>query len=287
MSNFASRSGFASTSATGRVTANLELYGNVHGYGDHQEQRPFPTDDTLNGIVANLFSTVGDALEDTALQPDVQSLLWSLCYLFHRKLDGIQRLLDENESKQRTAQEQQDGSEIRSVELERLIDKGQVLTERHAAFENMRDRASSEYEERTGSAWRPLAGSMVNRRTMTAAVVDSRDYVSAKRRAETEVFLPKGTKVACVGGRNYNDHIRIWAVLDEVRAEYPDMVLMHGGDRTGAEAIAHAWAANRKVPSYPFPPNFKRDGYGAPFKRNEFMFEQFPSVAVILSLIHI
>jgi hypothetical protein len=145
----------------------------------------------------------------------------------------------------------------------------------------MRDRASAEYEERTGSAWRPVSGSMVNRRTMTAAVVDSRDYISAKRRAETEVFLPKGTRVACVGGRTYNDHIRIWAVLDEVRKEYPDMVLMHGGDKTGAEAIAHAWAANRKVPSYPFPPNFKRDGYGAPFKRNEFMFEQLPTVAVI------
>lgn len=281
MSSFTNRSGFSSTSATARVAANLELYGNVHGYGDGEEHRPFPTDDTLDGIVANLFATIGDALDDTALQPDVQSLLWSLCYLFHRKLDGIQRLLDENEGRQREAQEQQDGSEIRSVELERLIDKGQVLSQRHAAFEHMRDRASAEYEERTGSAWRPLTGSMVNRRTMTAAVVDSRDYIAAKRRAETEVFLPKGTKVACVGGRVFNDHTRIWAVLDEVRAEYPDMVLMHGGDKIGAEAIANAWAANRKVPCYPFPPNFARDGKAAPFKRNDFMLEQLPTAAVI------
>lgn len=282
MSSYANRpSGFLSTSATGRVSANLSLYGNVHGYSDEHEQRPFPTNETLDGIVASLFSTVSDSLDDTALQPDLQSLLWSLCYLFHRKLDGIQRLLDENESEQRSGQEEQDGSEFSSVKLERLVERGQTLTERHAAFEHMRDRAAAEYEERTGSVWRPRSGSMVSRRTMTAAVVDSRDYIAAKRRAETEVFLPKGTKVAFVGGRTYNDHIRIWAVLDEVRAAYPDMVLMHGGDKTGAEAIANAWAASRQVPSYPFPPNFKRDGYGAPFKRNDFMFEQLPSVAVI------
>ncbi|MCV0371753.1 DUF2493 domain-containing protein [Filomicrobium sp.] len=281
MSSFRNRSGFASVSATGRVTSNLALYGNVHGYADGQEQRPFPADETLDNVVTNLFATLSDAFADTALEPDVQSLLWSLCYLFHRKLDGIQRLLDENESKQRSAQEEQDGSEIRSVQLERLIDKGQTLLEKHAAFERLRDHAAAEYEDRTGSAWRPSSGSMVSRRTMTAAVVDSRDYISAKRRAETEIFLPKGPKIAFVGGLNFNDHIRIWAVLDEVRKEYPDMVLIHGGNKTGAEAIAHAWAANRKVSCYPFPPNFTRDGKAAPFKRNDFMLEQLPTAAVI------
>ena len=47
---------------------------------------------------------------------------------------------------------------------------------------------------------------MVNHRTMTAAMIDSRDFLAAKRRAETEVLLPAGAKIAFTGGLDFNDH---------------------------------------------------------------------------------
>ena len=118
----------------------------------------------------------------------------------------------------------------------------------------MRDQAADHYERHTGSAWRPRTGSMVNHRHLTAAMIDSRDFLAAKRRAETEVLLPAGPKIAFTGGLDFNDHQLIWATLDKVHAKHPDMVLMHGGSPKGAERIAACWADNRKVPQIAFKP---------------------------------
>jgi hypothetical protein len=106
----------------------------------------------------------------------------------------------------------------------------------------MRDQAAELFEARTGSAWKPISGSKVNHRAMTAAVTDSRDFINAKRRAETEVLLPKGARILVTGGVDYQDLHRIWATLDKVRAKHPDMVLLHGGALRGAELIAARWA---------------------------------------------
>ena len=69
-------------------------------------------------------------LADTRLEPDLEDLLWSTVNLFHRAVDRIERELDDNEQAQRRSQKEQDGSEIRSVELERLTAEGMTLIER-------------------------------------------------------------------------------------------------------------------------------------------------------------
>ena len=276
MSTFARPSGYRSSTATARVSDNLALYGHTRR-GDEPEHRPFPSDDVLDGIVASLFDNIVQPLDDTALQPDIADLLWSLANLFHHKAGYVQRLLDSNEMMQKTAHEHDDRSELSSVALERLIEKGQLLVEKRAAFQRMRDRADEQFEEHTGSVWLPRSGSKVSHKPMTAAIVDSRDYISAKRRSETEIMLPAGPKIAFAGGPSYNDHVTIWKVLDAAYAKHPDMVLIHGGTDRGAEAIATAWAVNRKVPCIPFKPEWNRDGkQAAPFKRNERMLETMP-----------
>ena len=83
---------------------------------------------------------------------------------------------------------------MRSVELERLIAEGQSLIERREAFEHIRDLAAERYEAETGSAWRPRAGSLVNHRHLTAAMIDSRDFLAARRRTDTELLLPKAQR---------------------------------------------------------------------------------------------
>ena len=170
---------------------------------------------------------------------------------------------------------------MRSVELERLLAEGTTLIERRNAFEAMRDQAAELFETHTGSAWRPRAGSMVNHRTLTATMIDSRDFLSAKRRAETEVMLPPGPKVAFAGGYECNDHAAIWAALDRVHAKHPGMVLLHGGSPKGAERIAACWADNRKVPQIAFKPDFARHKNAAPFKRNDQLLETMPIGLVV------
>jgi hypothetical protein len=64
---------------------------------------------------------------------------------------------------------------------------------------------------------------------LTAAVIDNRDFLAAKRRAETEVLMPPGPKVAFTGGLDFNDHRANRDRFDQVHAKHPDMVLLHGG----------------------------------------------------------
>ena len=153
------------------------------------------------------------------------------------------------------SQRAQDGSEIRSLELERLIAQGLTLIERRNSFEFLRDAATELYGVHTGRVWRPRTGSMVNHATLTAAMIDSREFINARRRADTQVLLPKGTRIGFSGGVDCNDHHRIWAVLDKVHAKHFDMVLLHGGCPRGAEKIAACWADTRKVPQVVFKPD--------------------------------
>lgn len=274
------RSGYPSATATARVVDNLALFGHT-AHADEPEWRPVPDKTELTDIVAGLFSAISGPFTDTALEVDTQDVLWSLTDMLHRKADRVQRMLDDNELRQRSSQDEQDGSEVRSVELERLIEKGRALMDRRNAFETMRDVAAEQYAEHTGAVWRPRSGSMVNHKAMTATLVESRDMLSAKRRAETEVLLPKGTKVAFAGGVAFSDHARIWDVLDKVHAKYPDMILMHGGADRGADRIAQCWAASRKVVEVAFKPDWSKDGKAAPFKRNDRMLDVMPIGLVV------
>ena len=197
-------------------------------------------------------------LTRTRLEDDLADLFWSFVNLFHRKIGRVEVELDRNEQAQRRSQTEQDGSEVKSVELERLIDQGKSLIERRNAFEFFRDHAAELFEAATGSAWRPLAGSMVNRRALTAAMIDSREFVAARRRADAEVLAPSGPRIAFTGGTDCNDHPRIWYALDKVRAKHPGMALLHGGSPRGAERIAACWADNRKVPQIVFKPDWTR-----------------------------
>ncbi|MFG1379950.1 hypothetical protein V5F85_24305, partial [Xanthobacter autotrophicus ATCC 700551] len=76
------------------------------------------------------FDALIATFSDTRLEPDLDDLLWSTVNLFHRATGRIERALDDNEQGQRRSQKEQDGSEVRSVELERLSAEGQMLIER-------------------------------------------------------------------------------------------------------------------------------------------------------------
>jgi hypothetical protein len=268
------------SSPTGHILAELQLH-RYHPFQDEPDPRPLPEPNAVGGAVADIFDALIATLRDTRLEPDLDDLLWSTVNLFHRGVDRVQRQLDDNEDAQKRSQKEQDGSEIRSVELERLLAQGMTLIERRDSMEFFRDQAADQFERHTGSAWRPRAGSMVNHRALTAAMIDSRDFLAAKRRAETEVLLPAGPKIAFTGGLDFNDHRAVWDRLDKVHAKHPDMVLLHGGSPKGAERIAACWANARKVPQIAFKPDWTRHAKAAPFKRNDQMLAVLPIGVIV------
>ncbi|MDE2075335.1 MAG: DUF2493 domain-containing protein [Alphaproteobacteria bacterium] len=264
-----------SSSPTAHVLTELQLYG-YRPFTDEPDPRPLPEGDAIAGAVADIFDALISTLSDTRLEPDLEGLLWSAVHLFHRATDRIERDLDANEQAQQKSQREQNGSEVKSVELERLTAEGITLIERRNAMELFRDEAALRFERHTGSPWRPRSGSLVNHRTLTAAMIDSRDFLAAKRRSETEPMLPPGPKIALTGGLDFDDYHLIWDRLDKVRAKHPDMVLLHGGSPRGAELIAAKWASNRKVPQIAFRPDWTRHAKAAPFKRNDAMLAVLP-----------
>ncbi|CCV16347.1 conserved hypothetical protein [Mesorhizobium sp. STM 4661] len=252
----------------------------MYGHRPHQDEldpRPLPDETVVRAGLTGIFETFAGMLGDTRLEPDLDDLLWSVVNVFHRAGERIARDLDRNEDAQRLSQNEQDGSEVKSVELERLTAEGITYLERRNAFEVMRDEAADLFEMHTGSAWRPRTGSKVNHQAMTAAVIDSRDFLAARRRADTEVLLPAGTKIAFAGGVDYNDHERVWAALDKASEKHPDMVLLHGGSPRGAERIAACWAESRKVTQIAFKPDWNRHAKAAPFRRNDQMLSVMPA----------
>ncbi|AZO71374.1 MULTISPECIES: DUF2493 domain-containing protein [unclassified Mesorhizobium] len=257
------------------VLQELQLYG-CRRLEDEPDPRPLPEAGLVAASIADIFDALVAALCDTRLEPDLEELLWGTVNLFHRATNRIERELDDNELSQKRLQREQDGSEVKSVELERLTVEGQTLLERRDAFELMRDEAAEHFERHTHSIWRPRAGSKVSHRNLTAAMIDSRDFLAAKKRADSQSLLPPGPKIAFTGGLDFNDHRLIWAKLDQVRAKHPDMVLLHGGSLRGAELIAAKWAHNRKVPQIAFKPDWTRHAKAAPFKRNDAMLDVLP-----------
>ena len=267
-------------SPTARVLDELQLYG-YRPFAGEPDPRPLPEADALQGALADIFDALVATLSDTRLEPDLEDLLWSTTNLFHRMAARVDRELDSNEQAQKRSQREQDGSEVRSVELETLTAEGITLIERRNAYELMRDFAAELFEAHLGQAWHPRTGSHVSHRTMTAALIDSRDFLAARRRVELEPLLPAGPKIAFAGGTDFNDHGAIWAALDKVRARHPDMVLLHGGSPKGAEKIAACWADARQCPQIVFRPDWARHGKSAPFKRNDQLLEVLPIGLVV------
>ena len=169
------------SSPTDHALTELQLH-SYRPFQDEPDPRPLPDARIIVGAVADVFDALIATLGGTRLEPDLEDLIWSTVNLFHRAIERIERTLDDNEQAQHRSQREQDGSEIRSVELERLIAEGMTLIERRNAFELMRDQAADQFERHTGSPWRPRSGSMVSHRTLTAAMIDSRDFLAAKRR---------------------------------------------------------------------------------------------------------
>lgn len=266
-------------STTGHLLDDLQLFG-YRPFEDEPDPRPLPDAQHLTGAMVDIFDALVSSLQDTRLEPDLEGLLWATVNLFHRAAGRIERDLDDNEVAQRRSQKEQDGSEVKSVELETLVREGMTLVERRSVLEMMRDQAAEHYERHAGSIWHPRSSSMVNHRAQTAAVIDSRDFLAAKRRADTEVLVPIGPKIAFSGGETA-DHAPIWAKLDQIHAKHPDMVLLHGGSQTGAEKIASCWARTRKVPQVAFVPDWAKYRRAAPFKRNDALLATVPIGVVI------
>ncbi len=270
----------AQPGSTAYLLQEMQLYG-YRPFEDEPDHRPLPDDRIAGGAVAEMFDALVSCLIDTRIEPDLEDLAWGIVNVFHRAGERIERELDDNEQAQKRMQREQDGSEVKSVELERAIAEGVTMIERRDTMEFFRDAAADQFRIHIRKPWLPRSGPMVNHKALTSAVLDSRKHVDRREYQKQRLLDPDGVRIAFTGGADCNDHQRIYAVLDKVHIQLPDMILMHGGTPTGAERIAACWARDRKVPQDPYLPEWNRFKKAAPFKRNDAMLEACPKGVIV------
>ena len=113
------------SSPTAHLLDELQMYG-YRPHDDEPDPRPLPEAERAEQEIANAFESLTALMADTRLEADLGDLLWNLVNIFHRKIAWLDRSADDNEQAQRRLQREQDGSEIKSVELERLIAEGDL-----------------------------------------------------------------------------------------------------------------------------------------------------------------
>ena len=251
-------------------------------------QADFPSDEASEQTIAAVWSDLFALFSDTALEADAEDIAWGVVNLFHRAATRKAGQLDRASDEIRALLASADGSEIHSSNLEEQVERAQAADASMIAFEQMREIAASLYLDETGSSWKPFTGSRSNHsKKVTSAVVDARDFLRARAERRRDAHIPEGTPVVFAGGRLSFDNSEdarcyadnIWATLDKVRANVPDLVLVHGGDGKGADRLAASWAERHDIQQLTFALD-RRLGARAGFKRNEQMLAISPRYVV-------
>ena len=264
-------------SVTATVCDNAALYGATPERDEFDTRVVWDKDDALTAI-AEAFRIMAEGVcpDGTQIADERESLLWGFVNMLHAQTQRIDRSVDRLTPELRDLQRDQDGTEIRSRELELVTDRAQNLGDRRDAFEKMRDEAAVAYREETGDTWRPRRGSHVSETgRLTSASIDARDFIRARKDRKTMAHLPQGTLVAIAGGRDVTNPAAVIERLNQARAKYEDMVLVHGGG-PGVERIAAGWAERNGIHQVVCKPDWDRHGRAAPFRRNDELLNLLP-----------
>ena len=264
-------------SVTATVCEHAALFGAAPERDEFDTREVWDRDDAIDAV-SEAFRILAEGVgpDGTQLADERESLLWGFVNMLDSQTNRLDRAADRLMPELRDLQRAQDGTEIKSLELEMTTHRAQCLTDRRDAFETMRDTAAESYLAETGNVWRPRRGSNVSQTgTLTSAAIDARDFARARQDRKTAAHLPQGTLVAIAGGKDVADPGAVIAMLDRTRAKHADMVLVHGGG-PGVERIAAQWAERNGVHQVVCKPDWDRHGRAAPFRRNEELLNLLP-----------
>ena len=259
------------------ICENAQLYGATPERDEFDTRDVWDGDDALDAV-SEAFRILAQGVGPDGLQlaDERESLLWGFVNMLDAQTQRLDRSADKLTPELRDLQREQDGSEIKSRELELVTDRAQNLTARRDAFEIMRDAAADSYRGETGSMWRPRRGSHISQTgKLTSAAIDARDFQRARKDRKSAANLPQGTLVAIAGGKDIANPAAVIERLDKARAKYSDMILVHGGG-PGVERIAASWAERNGVHQIVCKPDWDRHGRAAPFRRNDELLNLLP-----------
>ena len=265
-------------SVTATVCENAQLYGATPERGEFDPREVWDEDDATCAV-SEAFRILAEGVGPDGFQmaDEREGLLWGFVNTFDAQVRRLDRSVDRLSPELRDLQTSQDGTEIKSRELELVTDRAQNLGDRRDAFEKMRDAVADAYRTETGDTWRPRRGSNVSQTGhLTSSAIDARDFMRARKGPRDQ-----GAPARRNAGRHRRreaGHRRCNAViarLDKAKAKYADIILVHGGG-PGVERIAAQWAERNGVHQVVCKPDWNAHGRAAPFRRNDELLNLLP-----------
>ena len=246
---------------------------------DEPERLDMPDADQVRAAVEMMMATLFDVLRDTRMEPFAADLAWGFANSFHVVAKRVEGREDDAAKKLGELARHYEPSEIYATELEETQTLCQTLQGCREALECMRDHAAEVYRVEPGKPFSPVKGSRVSS-SLTASMIDARDYLAARSRTRREQYEPQGPIVAFSGGQQWEDADLLFDGLDSIKARIPEMILATTAQSKGCDAVAHAWAASRGVKVIQF--RLDRSlGNRAAFVRNDRILALKPVHAVI------
>ena len=219
------------------------------------------------------------ALQDSGLEGSIRTAGYAIVNAIHREVERLDRKHDDNASAIRQLVRDQDGTEVKDVELQTAMVAQARLEETRGALETFRDAAAEAYTEAAGEPWIARSGSRTGR-IVTAAQIDARAMLKAARDKRAAELNPEGPRFVVSGSKTWSNVDGAFRALDRLHALNPDMVLVTKGG-PGAELVAQKWASLRGVPQIVQPMDWRNRNRAA-FLAIDAMLEMQPAGVVIL-----
>lgn len=241
---------------------------------EHLMPDPVAAQAECGGIVASLF----DLFTDTRLESLAPEIAWGIVNSFHFVASKLERQEDQLADTLRDMARRLEPGEVFAKELEDTQLECQSVAEQRAAMEAMRDYAAAMYRVCAGRPWSPSRGSRASHVT-TASQISALDFLRARAERRRDRYDPQGPVVVVSGPADWHDWRIVWTRLDQIRTRIQGMVLVTTGQRTGVDAAAAAWAAERGVVCIAF--GLYGRGKGKGFKRNRNIADLMPVEAIL------
>ena len=204
------------------------------------------------------------APDGSPLAADRNELLYGFVHVLNAQSERLQKRVDNMARELRELIHAQDGSEVRDNDLSQKTDEARNLYDRALAFDRLTNTAALAYERFTDLVW-----SARERHKSTFSLTEParapKVSLADHLKARTWLERTQGTRIAVASGQRPGREL-VWATLSRLRNEHPDLVVVTGGNKEGADRYAAEWAKQYDVPLDIVKPDFDAPDFNAELK---------------------
>ena len=241
----------------------------IFGLGPGREEpdtRAIYDRDDAHTAVEHVMDIIATRLapDGSPLAEDRDQILYGFVHVLNAQSERLHKRIESMAREIRELIHAQDGSEVRDTELTQKTDEARNLHDRALAFDRLTNTAAISYETLTGRVWRARES---NKSTFSLTDPSRAPKVSLADHLKARTWLERaeGTRIAVVSGQRPGRSL-VWGTLSRLLDDHPDLIVVTGGNKNGADRVAAEWATQYDVPLDIVKPDFDAPDFNAELK---------------------